>query len=110
MKNEVTLSADGTVAYVTLTQGQTAIVDAAALISVEQHRWYAMRKKGSGRYYAVTNARGDDGKLAVLPMGRFLTLADSYDRVVYTNGNSLDNRMKNLKRLEKKSGALIEEF
>ena len=35
MKNEVTLSADGTVAYVTLTQGQTAIVDAAALISVE---------------------------------------------------------------------------
>lgn len=110
MKNEVTLSSDGTAAYIALTQGQTAIVDTAALISVKQHRWYAMRKPAADRYYAVTNARGADGKLHVVYLGRFLTLADSYDRVVYTNGNSLDNRMENLKRLEKGSGALTEEF
>jgi hypothetical protein len=110
MKNEVTLSPDGEIAYLKLTQGQTTIIDAEALPSVIQHRWYAMRKKESDRYYAVTNARGKDGKLRVLPLGRFLTLANSYDRVVYTNGNSLDNRMENLKRLEKGSGALIVEF
>ena len=110
MKNKFTLSSDGKVAYLQLTQGQTAIIDAEALPSVMQYRWYAMRKKESYRYYAVTNSRGKDGKLRVLPLGRFLTLADSYDRVVYTNINSLDNRMENLKRLEKGSGALIEEF
>ena len=103
MKNEVTLSPDGKVAYLKLTQGQTAIVDAEALARMEQHRWYAMRKKGSDRYYAVTNARGDDGKLRGLQLGRFLTMADLDDRVVYANNNPLDNRMENLNRLEKRS-------
>ena len=110
MKNEVTLSPDGEIAYLKLTQGQTTIIDAEALPSVIQHRWYAMRKKESDRYYAVTNARGKDGKTHVVYLGRFLTLANSYDRVVYANKNPLDNRMMNLKRLEKGSGALIVEF
>lgn len=105
MKNEVTLSQDGTVAYVTLTQGQTTIVDADDLPSVMQHHWYAMRKKDKegNRYYAATNARGDDGKLRMLQLGRFLTLADSHHRVTYTNGNPLDNRKENLNRSEKRN-------
>ena len=110
MKNKVALSQDGTVAYVTLTQGQTTIVDAADVPNVMQHRWYAMRKKGSDRYYAVTNARDSSGKMRVLPLGRFLTLADSYDRVTCINGNPLDNRKENLQRKEKGTGFLIEEF
>ena len=110
MKNEVALSQDGRVAYVTLTQGQTAIIDADELSSVMQHRWYALRKKGSDRYYAVTNARDSKGKMRVVYLGRFLKLADSYDRVTYSNGDPLDNRKENLQRREKGTGFLIEDY
>lgn len=102
MKNKVTLSQDGSVAYVTLTQGQMTVIDADDLPSVMQHHWYAMRKKGSDRYYAVTNARDDDGKLRMLQLGRLLTRADSQDRVTYVNGYPLDNRKENLQRREKR--------
>ena len=103
MKNEVTLSPDGTVAYITLTQGQITIVNASDLPALSQHRWYALRNKDGGLYYAATNARDGKGKMRVVFLGRFLTLADSEDRVVYENANPLDNRTENLKRVVKKT-------
>lgn len=110
MKNEVTLSQDGTVAHILLTQGQTTTVDADDLPSVMQHHWYAMRKKGGDRYYAVTNVRGDNGKMGMLQLGRLLTNAEPDERVTYINGDSMDNKKDNLKCTPKVTGFSVKDL
>ena len=110
MKNRVTLSEDGEAAYVELTQGQTAIIDAEDVASIERYRWYAMRKEGSNRYYAATNAPLDGKKFKVVYLGRFIGAAGSDERIVYQNGNPLDSRRGNLKKVEKGTGCQVVDF
>jgi hypothetical protein len=83
---------DGDVAYVELTKGQTTVIDADDAVEVGRFSWYAVRHRDS--YYAETRFPGK----GTVGLHRFL-LGFPENLVDHKNGNTLDNRRKNLREV-----------
>ena len=90
---------DGTV-EITLTQGQTAIVDAADYERVSQFRWYAV--KDGKTFYAYARAN----RYSPISMHRFILELNQHDlEVDHINGNGLDNRRANMRLATRQENA-----
>lgn len=83
---------EGALAFVPLTQGKTAVIDAADVCLVEGFNW---RHKAG---YAVTTARSSDGKRCIVRMHRVIAQTPSDFETDHINGDKLDNRRENLRR------------
>lgn len=78
--------------FISLTRGKEAIVNNGDFVALSKHRWYALAS-GTGPIYA---ARKSCGK--VLLMHRVLLgLQNPKRKVDHRNGNSIDNRRRNLR-------------
>jgi hypothetical protein len=84
---------EGRVAYVPLTQGFEAVIDANDVELVEQYRWHAARI--GGRVYARTAVRAGD-KQQIIDMRKVL-FADIGDQRVYQLGDDLDYRRSRMR-------------
>ena len=85
----------GEVAYVPLTQGYEAIIDAVDIEKVTGRNWYAIRDHRSARVSAATSVVAD-GKKQTIYMHRVVLPADDL-MVDHANGEALDNRRANLR-------------
>lgn len=82
----------GDIAYVPLTQGYEAIIDAADAPAVGYYRWHA--QKSGTSVYAVRNIRLDDGRWTLLALHTALT---GFSRADHRDGDGLNNRRGNLR-------------
>jgi len=90
------INADGT-AFVPLTRGLFAIIDAADAPLVAQYNWHAAWGKATSgvvTWSARTNAPNEKGGYKPLYLHTFLT---SWSRVDHKDGNELNNRRSNLR-------------
>ena len=86
----------GSVAFVPLTKGYTAIVDAACVALVAGFNWSAQEdKRADGTIRTVYALRLERGKK--IRMHRAITGARADMEVDHINGDGLDNRLKNLR-------------
>ena len=92
-KREITVVGD--VAYVSLTKGYTAIIDAADAEAVGLWSWNVRIKPG-GLVHARRTHRVDGKKTGIF-MHRFLIGAPADMLADHINGNGLDNRRGNLR-------------
>ena len=65
MKNEYYLSHDGKTAYIKLTQGQIAIVDAEDLEKIGEYRWAAVWIAKSKKYYVRAYVSATKGTIGL---------------------------------------------
>lgn len=77
---------------VELTKGFCTLIDATDAPLVCTHRWKANVQLGRGKVYAIRSSRSKTTKLH-----RLLTSAPKHLAVDHINGDSLDNRRRNLK-------------
>lgn len=93
---------DGQVAYVPLTKGYTAIIDAADVPLVEGYNWLAdvhRRPDGSVKVvYAARMATTGVGKQRMLMMHREISGTPSQMMTDHVDGDGLNNRKANLRR------------
>jgi len=85
---------EGAVAFVTLTQGFVAAIDAADLPLAEGFNWYALAQR-HGVYAVRTEQAG--GKQRMVLMHRALLAAPAEMHVDHISGDGLDNRQANLR-------------
>lgn len=97
MKNEYTLSEDGTYAIVKLTQGQVTLVDVEDLEKIGEYRWYAAWNPRKHSYYAVSHGKSQTGKRTHVSLSRFLLNAPKGMVVDHVNTDSLNNSRSNLR-------------
>ena len=85
---------EGNIAYVPLTQGYEAIIDAADALKIASWNWYALAKPTA--VYAV---RGDTstGKRREVRLHRAIMTGLDGLEVDHINGDGLDNRRSNLR-------------
>lgn len=86
---------DGNIAYVPLTRGYEAVIDAVDVTIVEGFRWYAMPDKNT--VYAATTTY-DGGKKKTVRMHRLLMSVPSEIFVDHRDTDGLNNRKKNLRK------------
>jgi len=82
--------------FITLSNGQVAIVDAADLPLVTPFRWCPMRKR-DGRVYAQTHGPRRDGKQSTILMHSFILGTPKGMASDHQNHDGLDNRRANLR-------------
>jgi HNH endonuclease/AP2 domain len=80
-----------------LTQGQIALVDDDEFEVLSQTKWYARWNKITQSFYALRNARRDDGSRYKIYMHRQIAGDISGMDVDHVNHNTLDNRGVNLR-------------
>ena len=97
MKNEYTMSQDGKTAYVKLTQGQVAIIDAEDLEKISTHRWCAAWCPNRKCYVAATNVYESGKRVGLMYMHRLIMDAKKGEVVDHIDGNPLNNRKGNLR-------------
>jgi hypothetical protein len=87
---------NGNLAYIQLTQNQTAVIDADDVALVCDRPWYANRNGSMGDYtsYACSGRAKDR---PAVKMHRLITGAKVGQIVDHINGNGLDNRRCNLR-------------
>jgi hypothetical protein len=78
-----------------LTQGKTALIDAADLGLVSQYRWHASR--AGNTFYVQSWTPTRNGKRRRLLLHRLVLNAARGSKVDHENGNGLDNRRANLR-------------
>ena len=83
---------EGDIAYVPLTQGYEAVIDAADVPLVAGLSWYTYRHKRA--IYAVTNSTDGDGRRFTLRMHSAIT---GFAFTDHRDGNGLNNRRSNLR-------------
>lgn len=92
---------EGDVAYVPLTKGYEAVIDAADVPLVEDASWCAkIARNGDGSIrtvYAEKGFAGIGGRIIMTLMHRMLIGAPKSSMVDHVNGNGLDNRRLNLR-------------
>ena len=86
---------NGDIAFVPLTQGYDAIIDAADVPLVEGFNWTA--NVGPRLVYAVRWVRLADGKWRAIGLHRTILDAPDERQVDHVNSNGLDNRRSNLR-------------
>ena len=87
----------GDTAYVTLTRGFTAVLDAADVHLVDRWNWFARTKKhGSRNTYAVRTDYSGDKQATIQIHTHILTPKKGFV-VDHINGDTLDNRRSNLR-------------
>jgi hypothetical protein len=85
---------------ITLTQGQTALIDDEDFPQISQHKWYAQYDKTTRSYYAARKIRLDDGRRSQLLMHRQLLGLKHGDKRKgdhIETSQTLDNRRDNLR-------------
>jgi hypothetical protein len=87
---------EGSIAFVPLTQGFRAIVDAADVALVGRVRWQAWRAQ-SGLVYAARKFTLPGGGRRTCRMHRFILAEPDGFEVDHINGDCLDNRRSNLR-------------
>lgn len=80
------------IAYVTLTRGQYALVDSSSISLLESSLWFAHWAANTNSYYADGYR---DKKSA--RMHRLIFGVKGRDHIDHINGNTLDNRLCNLR-------------
>lgn len=85
----------GAIAYVPLTKGYEALIDAADAPLIEAWCWYAHVRK-SGHVYAARNAKVD-GKNTIRLMHVELMGGPSPFKIDHKDGNGLNNSRKNIR-------------
>lgn len=88
------------IAIIELTQGKFAIVDPWHYAALKKFAWRAVRHKRS--WYAKTTIFRD-GRQIDISMHRFIARTPFGLVCHHKNGNSLDNRKKNLLNMSKKN-------
>jgi hypothetical protein len=89
------------IAYVPLTMGLFALIEADSAHRVIEKGWHAHYRKESDRYYAIGSRK--PGKQARDHMHRVIMDAPEHLEVDHKNGNGLDNRRNGNLRLARKS-------
>jgi hypothetical protein len=96
-RNPIRLGDDGDVAYIALSRGQEAVIDAADLARVALYHWRACWDKSIERYYAAAQWK----YLGCLPvrqsMHRFILDAAQGQMVRHIDRDALNNRRANLR-------------
>jgi len=85
---------EGNIAYVTLTKGNEAIIDAESAALVCMHNWYSKPDKHTS--YAIRNETFGDRQIKIA-MHRLIMQAKDGIFVDHINGNGVDNRKENLR-------------
>lgn len=85
--------------YISLTQGQYAIVDAHNYEELNQRKWFAYWNKDTKSFYAVRAAKRENGKQPRISMAREILGLKYGDKrqADHIDHNTLDNRMSNLR-------------
>jgi hypothetical protein len=86
---------EGDVAYVPLTQGYEAVIDAVDVDLVADRNWCAYKNRNL--VYAATNIRLDDGRKVLLKMHRLISCTPDGMHTDHADGNGLNNRRDNLR-------------
>lgn len=93
---------EGDVAYVPLTQGCEAIIDAADVHLVEGWNWYALVKRRRGNsasnVYAARNAIGPNGVMTSVYLHRVIAETSGGISTDHRDGDGLNNRRSNLRQ------------
>jgi hypothetical protein len=87
-----TIRIEGDIAYVPLTKGKEAIIDAEDAEIVGRHNWC-----DSGNGYAFTAVRLANGKRSLLRMHRLIMNPPEGMQIDHIHGNKLDNRKSQLR-------------
>lgn len=87
---------EGETAFVPLSQGLWAVIDAADAYAVDGRNWYAVKGIGDIRYAATNTPRGAKTRPRQL-MHRLILAAPKGAEVDHINGDGLDNRRGNLR-------------
>lgn len=88
---------DGQVAYVPLTKGYTAIIDAADLPLVDGVNWGAMEKRRPDGTIRAVYAKNSGTKRGTIFMHRLLVAASESEEVDHVDCDGLNNRRINLR-------------
>jgi hypothetical protein len=88
------ITVDGDVAYVPLTHGQTAIIDAEDAPLVRAYSWHARKRRQ--RTIAYVAARTNHNGRLFLMHRDIMGVNDYALEVYHINGDMLDNRKANL--------------
>ena len=90
---------DGDIAYVELTQGKVATIDAADVAVVAGFTWSSRAPKRGSAWYAQTPIRQDDGRRSMVEMQRVIMGCVPGDglEVDHIDRDGLNNRRSNLR-------------
>lgn len=86
---------DGEVAFVQLTQGKEALIDAADAQSVGEFNWFAVKSRKT--FYAARQTRISSGKQRMQSLHSFILGAKDGSVIDHRNGDGLDNRRDNIR-------------
>ncbi len=86
---------EGNLAYVSLTRGREAVIDAEDASLVAGRNWYVMEQSHSA--YAARREVGCDGKWRTVYMHREIMGVTTSPTIDHRDGDGLNNRRKNLR-------------
>lgn len=95
MKKEIRqVIVDGDIAYVPLTRGLFAIIDASMADNVAKYNWQAIKAPNTNYVSRVSVSKGIR---TTISLHRFVMGFPDCKQVDHINGNGLDNRLSNLR-------------